>query len=330
MMRRVGLVSAAVLIATALTAGADRAWCAADYAREARLAQEIVPAIVVGDAIYLATARQPRVLALYTDATSPAMPKAAVVVVHGAGVHPDWALINGLRTRLAEAGMSTLSVQMPVLSADAPREQYATLFPESNERLAAAIAYLRARGAARIAIVSHSLGASMANAYLSSSAVKLAAWVPIGMLKPFGWRPAMPVLDVIAEHDFPQVLDIAPKRAATLPHDGCSNQVFIAGTDHYMENRQQELLAAIVPFLARAFAGQCWPRTRGAGITADTSLGAADRSPRPNRGPRVAPRSRSRRRRTHRGCGRWRRARERSPRFVGVPRSKYPRIPAAS
>jgi hypothetical protein len=33
--------------------------------------------------------------------------------------------------------------------------------------------------------------------------------------------------------------------------------VFIAGTDHYMDNRQKELVAAIVPFLARAFAGQC-------------------------------------------------------------------------
>jgi alpha-beta hydrolase superfamily lysophospholipase len=257
-MRCVWRVSAVVLSAIALTVGADRAYCAADYAREARLAQEIVPAIVVGDAVYLATARQPRVLALYTDASSPTIVKAAVIVVHGVGVHPDWALISGLRTGLAEAGMSTLSVQMPVLSADAPREQYATLFPESNDRLAAAVSYLRERGAERIAIVSHSMGASMVDAYLSSSsAAKLAAWVPIGMLKAFGSRPDMPVLDVIAERDFPQVLSIAPKRAAMLPRDGCSKQMFIAGTDHYMDNRQKELVAAIVPFLARAFAGQC-------------------------------------------------------------------------
>jgi alpha-beta hydrolase superfamily lysophospholipase len=147
---------------------------------------------------------------------------------------------------------------MPLLSADAPREQYATLFPESNDRLAAAVSYLRERGAERIAIVSHSMGASMVDAYLSSSsAPKLAAWVPIGMLKVFGSRPDMPVLDVIAERDFPQVLDTAPKRAAMFPRDGCSKQMFIAGTDHYMDNRQKELVAAIVPFLARAFAGQC-------------------------------------------------------------------------
>lgn len=257
-MRRAGLVSAVVLIAIASAGGTERASCAADYAREARLAQEVVPAIVVGDPIYLATPRQPRVLALYAAATSPAIVKAAVIVVHGVGVHPDWGLINGLRTRLAEAGMSTLSVQMPVLPAEAPRAQYATLYPESNDRLAAAVVYLRERGAERIAIVSHSMGAAMADAYLSSSsAVKLAAWVPIGMAKTFGSRPNLPVLDVIAEHDFAQVLDMAPKRAATLPRDGCSKQVFIAGTDHYMENRQKELVAAIMPFLARAFAGQC-------------------------------------------------------------------------
>jgi alpha/beta superfamily hydrolase len=147
---------------------------------------------------------------------------------------------------------------MPVLSADAPREQYATLFPEANERVAAAVAYLRERGMERMAIVSHSMGASMADAYLSSpSALRLAAWVPVGMLSAFGSRPALPVLDVVAEHDFAQVLDIAPKRAAILPRDACSKQLVIAGADHYMENRQRELVAAIVPFLVLAFAGKC-------------------------------------------------------------------------
>jgi alpha-beta hydrolase superfamily lysophospholipase len=258
MMRRGWRASAVALTAIVLTGGAGRALCAADYAREARLAQEIAPALVVGDAVYLATVKQPRVLALYTEAPPPAIAKAAVIIVHGLGLHPDWGLINGLRTGLAEEGISTLSVQMPVLSADAPREQYAALFPEAAERLAAAVAFLRERGAERIAVVSHSMGASMADWFLlSSSAAKLAAWVPVGMSIGFSSRPVMPVLDVIAEHDFPQVRDIAPKRATTLPRDRCSKQVVIAGTDHYMENRQRELVAAIAPFLARAFAGQC-------------------------------------------------------------------------
>ena len=257
-MRRGWQAPAVALTALALSGVAERALCAADYAREARLAQEIAPAIVVGDPVYLKTGSQPRILALYTEARAPADAKAAVIVVHGLGLHPDWGLINGLRTGLAEAGISTLSVQMPVLAADAPREQYATLFPEAGERLAAAVAFLRERGVERIAIVSHSMGASMADAYLQTpGAAKLAAWVPIGMSNPFSTPPAMPVLDVIAEGDFPQVLEIAPRRAAALPRDRCSQQMVIAGTDHYMENRQKELVAAAVPFLARAFARRC-------------------------------------------------------------------------
>ena len=37
----------------------------------------------------------------------------------------------------------------------------------------------------------------------------------------------------------------------------CSRHVVIADADHYMENRQKELVAAIVPFLDRAFARLC-------------------------------------------------------------------------
>lgn len=248
----------AMLIATTLTLCAGRTFGAADYEREARLAQEVVPAIVVGDAVYLATPRQPRVLAIYTEAATPAIADAAVIVVHGVGVHPDWALINGLRTGLAEAGMTTLSVQMPVLGAGAAREEYAALFPESDERLAAALAYLRQRGATRIAIVSHSMGASMVDAYLASAPkANLLAWVPVGMLQMFTSRPRMPVLDVIAERDFSQVREIAPKRAAVMPRDGCSKGVVIMGTDHYMDNRQKELVAAIAPFLTHALSGKC-------------------------------------------------------------------------
>lgn len=250
--------SAPMLIAIALAPFSGHALCAADYDREARLAQEVVPAIVVGEAVYLETTRQSQVLAIHTRASPPAIAGAGVIVVHGAGVHPDWGLINGLRTGLAEAGMSTLSVQMPVLDGGAPRDQYTPLFPESTSRIAAAVAYLRQQGATRIAIVSHSMGASMVDAYFaSSSPAKLAAWVPIGMMNPFGTRPAMPVLDVTAERDFPQVLEAAPRRAAALPRDGCSQEVRIMGTDHFMENRQKELVATIVPFLERALTGGC-------------------------------------------------------------------------
>lgn len=243
----------------ALAAFAGSASGGADYAREERWAQEIVPAVVVGEPVYLVTPSRPRVLALYIEAAKPGdAATRGVIVVHGIGVHPDWGLIGGLRTGLADAGFTTLSVQMPVLAADAPRDAYAALFPEAGERIAAAIAFLRDRGVGHIAIVAHSMGAAMADAYLATRAtVKVDAFVPIGMQIDFAAPPRMPVLDVAAENDLPQVRDGLPRRAPKLPRDTCSKQIVIAGTDHYMENRQNELVAAIASFLKRALAGGC-------------------------------------------------------------------------
>ena len=226
-----------------------------DYDREARWAREVEPAVVVGETVYLATPSQPRVLALYTPAANA---KGGVIVVHGLGVHPDWGLIGAMRTGLADAGFSTLSVQMPVLAADAPREQYNAIFPQAAERIAASIAWLEHRGVQHIAIVAHSLGAAMSNAYLGSAAAeKIDAWVVIGMSVGFDAAPRQPVLDVEAQSDFAQVHEAAVLRAPMLPRDSCSRHVVVADANHYMENRQKELVAAIVPFLDRALARRC-------------------------------------------------------------------------
>jgi alpha/beta superfamily hydrolase len=239
-----------------LVAQAALAAPAIDYAREGRWAQEVVPSLVVGDAVYLATEARPKVLAILTAPAGTA--KGAVIVVHGAGVHPDWGLIGALRTNLAEAGYTTLSVQMPVLAADAARGDYGVTLPEAGDRIAAAIAYLQRRGATRIALVSHSMGATMADAYLARpDALPVAAWVPVGMLVAFTAPPKEPVLDIVAENDFPEVRETAPPRRHSLPQDGCSRAVVIAGTDHYFDQRPQELAAAVAAFLDRVFAGRC-------------------------------------------------------------------------
>jgi pimeloyl-ACP methyl ester carboxylesterase len=227
-----------------------------DYAREARWAREVEPSVVIGEPVYLATPSQPRVLALYTEAADA---KGGVIVIHGAGLHPDWGLIGGLRTGLADAGFTTLSVQMPVLGADALRDEYNAIIPQAVERIGVAIAWLKSRGVRRIAIVAHSVGAAMSDAYLASPAERIDASVVIGMGMAFEAAPRQPVLDVEAQFDFPQVRDSALWRAAKLPRDSCSRHVVIAGADHFMENRQKELVAAIVPFLDRVLAGRCAP-----------------------------------------------------------------------
>ena len=244
-------------LALAACAGASGAANpAVDYFREGRWAQEVVPSLVVGDAVYLAIPTRPRILAILTEPSGAS--KGGVVVVHGLGVHPDWGPIGGVRTGLADAGFTTLSVQMPVLSADAMRDDYRVTLPEAGDRITAAIGYLRGKGVTRIAIVSHSMGATMADAYLARpEALPIDAWVPIGMPVDFAAAPKEPVLDVVAEKELMEVQATAPLRKPRLPNDGCSRAVTIAGADHYLGNRQKELVAAIAAFLERVFAAGC-------------------------------------------------------------------------
>ena len=243
-------------LALALLASAAAAQPAIDYAREDRWAEEIVPALVVGDAVWIATPARPKVLAILTE--PPGTPRGGVIVIHGLGVHPDFGMIGGVRMGLVEAGYETLSVQMPVLPSGAARDDYAVTLPEAGDRIAAAIAYLRARGIEKIAIVSHSMGATMTSAYLARpEAARIDAWVPVGMDVDFAAPPKEPVLDVMAENELTQVTAAAPLRSPRLPRDACSKQLTIAGTDHYFENRQKALTTAIATFLEQVFSGRC-------------------------------------------------------------------------
>ena len=221
----------------------------ADYAREQRWADEVTPAILVGDPVYLTLKSGRRFLAIYAPS-----PKAAagVIVVHGVGVHPDWGLINPLRSQLSEQGYATLSVQMPVLAADARADQYPPLFPEAGERLAAAIAFLRDKGLLKIAIVSHSMGSRMTNYFLNHAGeARVDAWVAIGISGEFT-EPATfkaPVLDLYGENDLPAVLESAAKRAAEVRGIRGSGQVQVAGAEHFFAGMESELVKQVKLFL---------------------------------------------------------------------------------
>lgn len=240
-----------LLTALALLLTPVHAWTQADYAREQRWADEIGPAIVVGDPVRLESKSGRAFLAIYTAA-----PKAAggVIVVHGLGVNPDWGLIGTLRSRLPEHGFATLSVQMPVLAAGAAGEDYPPLFPEAAGRLAAAVAYLRGKGFEKVAIVSHSMGARMSNYFLTHAPeTRVAAWVAIGLpalvMEPA--RLTAPVLDLYGEKDYAAVLGNAGARAAVLRTIRGSAQVEVAGADHFFAGREDELVHQARLFLDR-------------------------------------------------------------------------------
>lgn len=219
----------------------------ADYAREKKWADEVVPGLVVGDPVYLQTPRgHHKFLSLFT----PADPDKAVIVVHGMGIHPDWGMVGTLRSELADRGFTTLSIQMPVLAADAESEAYPPTFPEAAERIAEAVRFLKGKGYKQIGIVSHSMGSRMSLEYLADKpdpAVK--SWASLGISQQDYTAVKLPVLDLYGDNDLPPVLASAAQRKQSLV-DKDSRQVKIARADHFFTGRETEMVEAVAAFLS--------------------------------------------------------------------------------
>ncbi len=250
--RAAARLAAALGLAFLWLAGASALAAEADYAREQRWAQEITPAILVGEPLYLELASGRKFLAIYAGVPKP---RAAVIVVHGLGLHPDWGLVNALRSQLPDAGYATLSVQMPVLAADVPPADYAATFPEAAERLRAGVAFLQARGHDAIAIVAHSLGARMSNQFLTGTPrPKVLAWVSIGLSGEFSapQQLGIPTLDLYGERDLPAVLAGAARRAKALSRLSGSAQVQVSGADHFFTDHQAQMMQWVRRFLDRS------------------------------------------------------------------------------
>lgn len=220
---------------------------APDYAREKRWADEILPAVMTGDPVYLDQADGHSFLSLYTPADAG---KTAVILAHGIGVHPDWGLIGSLRQRLADAGHTTLSVQMPVLKADAKGEDYVPHFDLAAQRLKQSVEWLKGKGYQRIVLVSHSLGCRMTYRYLSGTPdASVVGWVAISMpgTEDLG-RLKLRILDLYGDNDLPHIVKHAPTRAKGLAAAG-SKQNRMAGADHFFEGKDEMLARAVLEFL---------------------------------------------------------------------------------
>ena len=225
---------------------------AADYAREKKWADEVVPGVVVGDPVYLEQPNGHKFLTLYTPAKDA---RAALVIVHGMGIHPDWGLIGVLRSQLPDRGYTTLSVQMPVLDNAAKAAAYTATFPEAAQRLQLAVDFLKAKGYQKIGIVSHSMGSRMSEAYLSAKpdpAIK--TWVAIGMPGTADYRKLnMPVLDLYGQNDFPEVLNSAAARKAGLQGKPGSEQIQVARADHFFTDQDPLLVDTVAHYLKQQF-----------------------------------------------------------------------------
>jgi len=226
---------------------------AQDYEREKRWSDSILKTLIIGNAEWLQQKNGHRFLALYTEADKP---RGAVIVAHGRGWSPDFELYGTLRTRLAELGYTTLSIQLPVLPSTAILGLYVPLYPDARERFQLAVDFLKAKGHRNIGIVSHSLGATMANQYLiRTDETAVRAWVFIGILQGLveTFRIKIPVLDVYGGNDWTVILQGASERNAQVRRIAGSAQIEVAGAKHFFEDREEELLRIIVTFLDKTF-----------------------------------------------------------------------------
>ena len=110
-----------------------------DYDREKRWSDQILPALMVGEAIWLQQKEGHKFLTLYTEAKNA---RGAVILAHGRGWSPDYELYGMLRTKIAELGYTSLAIQLPVLGGGAKIGDYIPTYPDAAERFQLAADFL--------------------------------------------------------------------------------------------------------------------------------------------------------------------------------------------
>jgi pimeloyl-ACP methyl ester carboxylesterase len=252
-----------VLLLAGLLSGQVAAQTTSNLKREKSWADQVVDAVVVGEPVWL-SARRHKFLALYAPPAQAG--SRGVILLHGRGVHPAWGFIDNLRADLADAGYHTLSLQMPILAADAPFGAYGKTFPEAFERIDAGIQYLKKQGINRVVLLGHSSGAMTAVAYVTKRPqAPVASVVAIGLSTfangPDTMQPALmlksvhvPVLDLYGANDLHEVLSYTEVRRAAAQEAGNKgySAVRVPDADHFFTDHYEALKQKIVNWLNRS------------------------------------------------------------------------------
>jgi pimeloyl-ACP methyl ester carboxylesterase len=236
---------------------------ASDLEKEKRWADQVVDAILDGDAVWLNDGTSD-FLGIYTEAEEDK--ERAVIVMHGTGIHPDWTqVVQPLRVSLTEYNWNTLAIQMPVLPNEAEYPEYAPLYDEVAPRIEAAIRYLEENGSKDIVLIGHSQGSAMAAYYLSSSYLtspkkSVKGFVAIGMAA-FAGDPRMdsikalekinlPVFDLYGDEDLEEILASVKEREAAAEKAGNKNytQTKIKG-NHFFDGQEDAMVETVADWL---------------------------------------------------------------------------------
>lgn len=242
---RIGLLAFLLAFAGAAAHAQSRS----DAAREKRWADQVLPSLVVGDAVQLETT-DGRFLALYATANAA---RGAVILAHGPGLHPDHGITGELRVHLADRGYTTLSLQMPVLPAEVDDgAAYRALYPEAVRRIEAGMRFLQEKGAKRVAIVSHAMGAGMAHEYLKANrGAPVSGWAALsfyGVFEGVAGAP-FPVLDLYGARDYRGIRGPARDRAELLRALPGSRQLAVPDGGYFLAGGEKTVLQEVAAFL---------------------------------------------------------------------------------
>jgi len=230
-------------------------------AKERRWAEQVVESLLDGDELWLIDDIGHEFLGILTEGDTDS--GQAVILVHGIGAHPNWPdVIYPLRAGLLEQGITTLSLQMPILANDADPREYELLFPEVPGRMVAALEYLQENGYMNVAIVSHSMGSTMSAYYLSRiSGHDIGSFVAIGMGPGISSRIDniealkkinIDILDLFGSQDLEPVLTSVSARAeaAASRSEAGYSQIKVEGAGHFFQGHEKALVSHVIEWLA--------------------------------------------------------------------------------
>ncbi len=233
-------------------------WAAPNFVEEAALVSGLQASLQPGRLIALQSGER-SFTAIWDEARS-AQPAGCAIVLPEAGARADSAALEGLRTVLPAHGWSVLSLQLPVLEAEAGEAEYLSLLPEARRRTEAAVAYLQSRGIENPVLVGHGFGALVALAYVRGGGKSIGALV---LMSPWFGRGEMtawlgglriPVLDIHGERDRPEVLAATAERHRLLKKLPAFRQWRISGAGHDYRGRETLLGKRIYGWLKSAAA----------------------------------------------------------------------------
>ncbi|MHC8440729.1 MAG: DUF3530 family protein [Candidatus Eutrophobiaceae bacterium] len=145
------------------------------------------------------------------QAHPPTLPTSAILL-HGMGAHPDWVrIIKPLRMALADAGLRSLSMQMPLLSPYKSPMLYGHTLQEAKKRIASGIFWLRKQYPKdRIIIIGYRFGGLTALSYVSDTQLLPKSLLGVAVLDIRNYvflRPRIDLYKLIANTHLP-ILDL--------------------------------------------------------------------------------------------------------------------------